>query len=364
MKDEVVLRPSSFLISLSESTMPQKKQFDFITIAKGFAIICVVLGHFTPSYMPAFYCHLKEAVYLFHMPLFMLVAGFLFQYSFVNNGGRMAVIPFIRKKFKRLMVPYFFLSFCIAALNFCLQHFMTVKVPVDVTYICRLFYENVGGSAMFLWFLYTLFIIFVLTAFLVRLPKGRLWILGIACCLHFIPLPSVFFLDSVGTYYVYFIIGSFLYTYWNIFMAEKMLVFILALNGIIGYGLSENAGLPFVSDIMKLFCGLGLCLIVLYFSWFLSRRITGLTGLLKVAGTNSAYIYLLHMAGVYPVRLLYEKIGCFTFYSYGVALITAISAGCLIPYLVAKYVIRPNGIVSILMGESKKTAQNLVEMKK
>lgn len=339
--------------------MPAKKYFDFITIAKGFAIICVVLGHFTPSYMPDTYLHLKEAVYLFHMPLFMLVSGFLFQCSFVNSHERREAMSFIKKKFKRLMIPYFFLSFGIAILNFCLQQFTTVKVPVDGMYLYRLFYENVGGSAMFLWFLYTLFIIFVLTIFLIRLPKGRLWILGIACCLQFIPLPSAFFLNSVGTYYVYFIIGSFLYTSLNEFILSWKIIVILALSCIMIYSLREKSAFSYINIPERSLCGIGACLIILYISWFLSRRTAGLSYLLKIMGMNSSYIYLLHMAGVYPVRLFYEKIGYFTFYSYGVALIIAIVVGCLIPIIIAKYMIKPNAILSFLMGESRKIAKNL-----
>lgn len=339
--------------------MPSKKYFDFITIAKGFAIICVVLGHFTPSYMPEFYFHLKEFVYLFHMPLFMMAAGFLFQMSYVNNGNNIAILPFLKKKFKRLMVPYFFLSFSIAALNFCLQQFIPVKVPVNVSYLCRLFYENVGGSAMFLWFLYTLFIIFVLTIFLIRLPKGRLWILVLACCLTFIPLPSVFFLDSVGTYYLFFIIGSFLYTLLPGFLLRTRLVVLVSLVSIIPYCIKGIETISYITILEKTLCGIGACVLILYISRFLSRRSMRGTHLLKITGKNSSYIYLLHMMGVYPVRLIYEKLGYFTCLSYGMALIIAIIAGCLIPVLIAEYIIKPNVILSFLMGDVKKKAENL-----
>lgn len=67
-------------------------------------------------------------------------------------------------------------------------------------------------------------------------------------------------------------------------------------------------------------------------------------------GKYSAYIYLLHMAGVYFIRIVYEKIGLFTPLTYGVVLAAAVIAGLVIPLLVTKYVIYKNKSLTFLMG--------------
>lgn len=360
MKDGAVICPS---FCFETHWMPSKNYFDFVTIAKGFAIACVVLGHFTPSYMPLVYQHLKESVYLFHMPLFMLLAGFLF-YNSVEKGP-LAILPFIRKKFLRLMVPYFFLSFCIAALNGCLQRFIPVKKPVDAMYLYRIFYENVGGSATFLWFLYTLFIIFVLAAVVMRLPKGRYIFLILACILYFVPLPSVFYLNSVGAFSLYFVAGIFLYTFisrrtflsWRLAIVSALL-FLLAYSGRL-----------FITDtsfkvLMTLLCGLSACLFILCVSDYLAHKPFRSVRLLKTMGRYSSYIYLLHMAGVYSVRLVYEKLGWQSHLSYALFLILAIVVGCLFPVLIGKYIIKPCSALLFLMGEGKKSGKNLDRMKK
>jgi hypothetical protein len=85
-----------------------------------------------------------------------------------------------------------------------------------------------------------------------------------------------------------------------------------------------------------------ICIAYLFFhkenKWFMSL------------GQYSAYIYLLHMAGVYFVRIVYEKIGLLTPLTYGVALVVAVITGLVVPVLLTKYVIHKNKSLTFLMG--------------
>ena len=74
--------------------MPQQRNHA-ISIAKGFAIIFVVIAH---AEMPGV---LNTAIYLFHMPLFFITAGYFFKYEAAENPW-----PFIVKRFKGLYVPF------------------------------------------------------------------------------------------------------------------------------------------------------------------------------------------------------------------------------------------------------------------
>ncbi len=56
-----------------------EKRNNAIDIAKGFGIILMVIGH---AEMPSI---LTRSIYLFHMPLFFIAAGYFFKTSALDN---------------------------------------------------------------------------------------------------------------------------------------------------------------------------------------------------------------------------------------------------------------------------------------
>ena len=64
-----------------------KKRNEFIDILKGYAIILVVLGHslqYGCGLLPNnqfFSNNIFKIIYTFHMPLFVLISGYLFYFS-------------------------------------------------------------------------------------------------------------------------------------------------------------------------------------------------------------------------------------------------------------------------------------------
>lgn len=50
------------------------KRLDWIDIAKGIAIILVIVGHTVPNPSP-----LRHAIFSFHMPVFFILAGYTFR---------------------------------------------------------------------------------------------------------------------------------------------------------------------------------------------------------------------------------------------------------------------------------------------
>ena len=65
-----------------------------ISICKGIAIILMVLGH---TEGPGFLMHI---VYLFHMPIFFITAGYFFSRKYLSDPW-----TFVVKRFKGLDVP-------------------------------------------------------------------------------------------------------------------------------------------------------------------------------------------------------------------------------------------------------------------
>lgn len=71
----------------------QNKRYDFIDVAKGIGILFVVFAHvnYTPS--------LLTIIYSFHMPLFFVLSGMLF-----NPNKYSGFKVFIKENFKHLYV--------------------------------------------------------------------------------------------------------------------------------------------------------------------------------------------------------------------------------------------------------------------
>lgn len=78
--------------------MDMTKRLEWIDIAKGIAIILVVLGHATGASVVGKY------IYCFHMPLFFIISGMCFR------KGRYEFPEFFRKRFRQLFLPSIFLT--------------------------------------------------------------------------------------------------------------------------------------------------------------------------------------------------------------------------------------------------------------
>ncbi|WP_075428910.1 acyltransferase family protein [Selenomonas sp. GACV-9] len=88
--------------------MEVKKRDAYLDIVKGIAIIAVVVGHCIQfgsgaEFMQGdfFYNDVFRFIYSWHMPLFMLVSGYLFSFSVRRHDWRALIIS----RFKQLVLP-------------------------------------------------------------------------------------------------------------------------------------------------------------------------------------------------------------------------------------------------------------------
>lgn len=86
----------------------RKKRDAYLDVVKGFAILSVVFGHCIQfgsgaDFMQGefFYNDVFRFIYSWHMPLFMLVSGYLFSFSLKRNDWR----ELIASRFKQLVLP-------------------------------------------------------------------------------------------------------------------------------------------------------------------------------------------------------------------------------------------------------------------
>ncbi len=116
------------------------QRVDWIDSLKGMGIIMVVVGHIFDGYLHAW-------LYLFHMPLFFFISGYLFKPS---SEGR----QYFLKKSLSLLLPYLFFLVLLSAKDIVLillegQYFPLIKQTLKILFGGRLL---VGWTGVF-WFI-------------------------------------------------------------------------------------------------------------------------------------------------------------------------------------------------------------------
>lgn len=76
---------------MNSKEMTSHNRVEWLDIAKAYAIICVLIGHSIQygsgsgnEYSDLF---IDKFIYSFHLPLFMLISGYVFTYSVNKMGG-------------------------------------------------------------------------------------------------------------------------------------------------------------------------------------------------------------------------------------------------------------------------------------
>jgi len=130
-----------------------KKYLSEILLIQIVATYLVVLGHSYPFTIdvPEWLTQTQLFIYSFHMPLFVWVSGYLLIYT--QQTERYDLSSFARKRFLKLLVPYFALSLIAILPKYALQPFLNDTVTLDGYSLLRIFFaprENVWGHFWFL----------------------------------------------------------------------------------------------------------------------------------------------------------------------------------------------------------------------
>lgn len=180
-------------------------------------ILLVVLGHsgFEEPIIQERLSGLHSWIYSFHMPLFFLISGFLF--SLTNPNLKKACSgKFVWKKTKRLIIPYIMLGTVIYGIKYLFAGLSHADRDFSVVHFFKMFiipsaeYSTIGH----LWYLFTLYIIFLIVLGLVAIrllsanrQKLICLIIGLWLLDYFLPTIRLFNLSSVLYYAPFFIIG-------------------------------------------------------------------------------------------------------------------------------------------------------------
>lgn len=115
----------------------------WIDATKGFGILLVILGHtFNINSL------LCKVIYSFHMPMFFIISGFLFNSKKYSN---MKLFQYVKIKFKSYLIPYFIYSF----VNLLLQiiwklifYRQLISLNDVLDYLLAIFYCYAGENKM------------------------------------------------------------------------------------------------------------------------------------------------------------------------------------------------------------------------
>lgn len=181
--------------------------------AKGLAILLVVFGHLVARRSPpgvTWYEPLRIAVYLFHMPLFMYLSGYV---TFLSGAARtpLARWPYlIRRRAARLLLPFVLFGITILCGKLVVAPFAAVdNVPPNLwDGLWALVWDTKHSPATSVWYVAALFAFCVVTPLLLAFNRGRALLAGTAMLLYLLPLPSALYLDRIGSYFVFFVLGG------------------------------------------------------------------------------------------------------------------------------------------------------------
>jgi putative acyltransferase 3 len=187
--------------------MHQQTRILAIDYSRALAITLVVVGHWQLESQPEWWNHIIDFIYTFHMPLFLAMSGYLY----MHTKHKQSYTSFLWKKAMRLLVPYFTTSVIIITLKLISQsHGAYLPNPVTPLSYLKILYLPEAGY--FLWFVWTLWWIFVILPWFKK-RVARTILFAVTALLTVIPFntPDMFCLQQTKQMFVFFMVGVMLY---------------------------------------------------------------------------------------------------------------------------------------------------------
>ena len=317
---------------------------NLISFLQAFGILLVVVGHSRQGTSSPLLWYIW--IYSFHMPLFMFISGFLWGYGSEKKHVPLSAQPlygrkgFIWKKVKRLLIPYVAIS-TLAFLPKALLNRFAVR-PVEVSFesfFHQLVYPG-DNVIVYFWFLPTLFVIFLMVMYGVRLfrhfdsREGHAAVLLVALLLHlFNPAAGIRLLNLGGVigYLFYFLLGYYCCRY---HVEDR-----LAGNSYVGLGATLLLSVAFVTFIPSfpgkdvLTACNGIALSIFLGKVYLVRRAGFLDHLYGAS-------YAIYLFSFFPQAVFQQVFLGITHAPWQVGAVLAAVTGVYVPWLIYKWIVK------------------------
>jgi fucose 4-O-acetylase-like acetyltransferase len=313
-----------------------KGRLNHITFLQFIGPIFVILGH-SINGMPsndAYYTFAKEWIYVFHMPLFFFISGYLF--SFKDGLENKSYGKFILAKFQRLLIPYLVWNFLFIIPKILMSNFLVDNVEFSLSKILKLIITPRAMIWGHTWFLAALFLLFLLAPIfniIMRSEKNKVLVwAGVTIILaawYLLPSDNILLaLSDLSKDTLFFWIGIMLgqvsLDRLRYFVAKpKITISIIAVTGVLTFIRLEITDLLIISMLTCLFTIITLFIIPLFFNIN--------SGLIDEIGGYSFGIYILHWPVMVTIRILFYQIMDI---SSGIVIFIMAVCGFVVPYFI------------------------------
>lgn len=332
----------------------EKKYYPEINIARGIAVLFVLLGHSFPDAQTGFAykeCNwVFDFCYAFHMGLFFILSGFVSSARLYEADYK--IKDEMIKKVKRLMVPYAVYSILTLALKLLFQEYANNKFGLkDIWTI--LLGKNPNGGLWYLWNLFMISLIMLLVCRVIgRLGDTTKSIIMIVLGLAFYICSECFsftYVDRLFQYIIFYNAGIVLAHYYEK-IKDKLFYMLPAITGMF---IVFVAKCPYL-DIPSLYFWtaiLGSYGILTFAIFIAKNKESKLFKLFSWTGDYSYDIYMLSYFVQVPIRVVCWRI---LKLPYSIDVVLMFAGGLVIPCLISQFIIRKNSLLKkVLIGDWK-----------
>jgi fucose 4-O-acetylase-like acetyltransferase len=194
--------------------MENGNRINWLSVLQGWSMLLVVTGHVTLTNEfrnPAtpISAEIERIIYGFHMPLFMFISGFLLYHTKISGGKDFKSV--VKDKAKRLMAPFLFFTACTFVLKSMFNSFMRNPAELSLNELIDIITFKSNPLAE-MWFVSTLFLLFLFYCAYQWSLKSRLRIIAMSCfciILHLV-FPDnmdMFNLSRISSYMIFLYAG-------------------------------------------------------------------------------------------------------------------------------------------------------------
>ena len=311
----------------------RKNTFYNICLLQFIGPILVILGHslngIDISHDNLWYIFTKQWIYIFHMPLFFMISGYLL--SRLNWMRDRTYGEFISAKAIRLLVPYFSWNALFIIPKILASGVISDTAETNILQILRAFIfprENVLGHT---WYLFAAFLVYTLTPFwqvLIEKTKDLSVLLIImGWILYVLPInTNLFCLTDLHKNIPFFLLGCLLGSIEDTELKRRLKD---ASWAILMCGVLASVGcLKMIDNAFTRYCT---CLIILLSFFCVATLIEKRSAWVEILAKKSFGIYILHWPAMITTRVIVSRL---TGGNTVITVISMILAGYIVPLLI------------------------------
>ena len=201
---------------MTTTNYEQKKQIDWLAILRGLAVALVIIYHVPTAEVDGMKAPFEifNDIFVFRMPLFFFISGYLLFYTKVRKNGSFASI--IKERVPRVVIPYIFITLSVLFIKYFVGHVVGIDdTDISLSAIANIFlYPRINNPWVVLWFLNSVLIFFLCYPLLKLSLKNIYSSVGtllLLISLHYFFPEHIMLLDLyiVFLYFVFFYFGMF-----------------------------------------------------------------------------------------------------------------------------------------------------------